>query len=129
MKSNQQNKVVRFILRTIDIMLPRVSPRVHWNADPFQNATKRKKRFGGLFMAVLPAFVALFFGWLSLSMTIAEKHGRFSLILLYVALLCVSYYVIAVSLRIAPKTPLSVSVPIAIVTWASVAWMIWKTWL
>jgi hypothetical protein len=107
-------------------MVPHAYPRIRWNSDPFQKATKRKKRFGGFFMAIFPIFVAIFYGWINLCVVMAEKYGRYSLILLYIALLCVSYYAVAISLKVAPKTPLSVSVPIAIVAWSPIAWMIWK---
>ncbi|HSY74906.1 MAG TPA: hypothetical protein VK810_05505, partial [Dongiaceae bacterium] len=101
--------------------------RPQMDKDPFQKATGEQKRIGGFFMAVFPIFAAIFFGWISLCVVVAEHYGRFSLILLYIVLLCVTYYSVAVSIKVAPKIPLSVSVPISIVSWSPIAWMIWKT--
>jgi len=63
MKLNQQNKFVRFILRTIDVLVATLGHgyaprRVCWDEEPFQKATEAEKRFGGLFMAIWP--IALF---------------------------------------------------------------------
>jgi hypothetical protein len=132
-KLNQKNKFVRFILRAIERIIAFEMRRKPQNdEEPFQKATDRQKRIGGFFMATWPVFVAIYFGWIGLSVVMTERYGRYSLILLYAVLICVTYTVVFASFKIAPKTPLSVSVPIAIAIWSVIAWFvarwIWKQW-
>jgi hypothetical protein len=55
MKLDQHNIFVRFILRTIDVVVSfRTGRRVHWDEEPFQKASETQKRVGGLFMALFP---------------------------------------------------------------------------
>jgi hypothetical protein len=56
-KFNQHNKFVRFILRTIDVLVSFRSGRiVRWDEDPFQKSSETQKRVSGLFMALFPIF-------------------------------------------------------------------------
>jgi hypothetical protein len=55
MNLNQHNKFVRFILRTIDVLVSFRSGRiVRWDEEPFQKSSEAQKRVGGLFMALFP---------------------------------------------------------------------------
>jgi len=127
MKLNQQNKFVRFILRAIDIIITtEMYRRPQMDKNPFQKATEEQKRTGGFFVAFLPVFAALFFGWIGLCVVMTERFGQYSLIPLCLVFLGATYYVIYISIKIAPKIPLSISVPIAVITWSVFAWRLWK---
>jgi hypothetical protein len=96
-------------------------------SEPFQKATKEEKRYGGLFMAFIPAFFLVFmanrksFGKVVDSM----MYGQHSIIWLYLGVFILIGGIGGSLIVIGPKTPLSVSVPIAIVMWVIFGWYAW----
>lgn len=130
---NQQNKIVRFILRAIDVLVATFGPgnfarRVRWDEDPFQRATEEQKRFGGVFMVLVPTLSLVAFrkwrafdGWLNSMM-----YGRHSIIWFYLTVIgagCCGIFALSI---IAPKIPLRISVPTAILMWIAFGWYAWR---
>jgi hypothetical protein len=129
-KRHSQNKFLRGFLRTIDVLMAiRFGRSVRWDKEPFQKATKAQSLYGGLFMAVLPIFFLIFMGnYKSFDAALNSMiAGRHSIIWLYVGTFVLVGGIGGLLFVIAPKTPLFVSVPIAIVMWPILGWFIWNT--
>ena len=122
MKLNQQNKFVRFILRTIDLITAFYGHgirRIRWDQDPYQKADLSQKRAAALFMALSPIFFLIFFGrrksfdsWVDSMM-----YGRHSIIWFYLAFIGTVCFALVIGYKVAPKIPLFVSIPMAIMAW------------
>ena len=129
MKLNQQNIFVRFILRTLDVIVALLAGgRIHWDRDPYPKATEAQKRVSGLFMALFPiAYLIfsenekLFESWMDSMM-----YGHRSIIWLYLGVAGMVCFAFVVGSKVAPKIPLFISVPIAIMAWPIFLWCAWK---
>lgn len=125
---NQQNKFVRFILRVMDVLAAGyILRRVHWDKDPYQKATEPEKSSGGLFMVLFPiGFYILLKNTKSLDAWMnSMMYGRHSIAWLYVAWIGVACLGVFIMLKIGPKIPLFISVPIAVVAWPTFLWWGW----
>jgi hypothetical protein len=126
MKPNRQNKFVRFILRTIDVCVAFYVPRpVHWKDEPFQKATGTQWRLGWFFIACMPIFMGFFVSSNSIhSFVNSAGDGRHSVVWLYVGFIGIVLISIFCWLKIGPKVPLYVSIPVAIVAWIYCIWLL-----
>ena len=126
MKPKQQNKIVRFILRAIDVCVAFYIPRpIYWKEKPFQKATGTQWRLGWFFVAGMPIVMLLFVSNNSIhSFLDSAANGRRSVIWLYVGF--IGFVLIAIYgwLKIGPKVPLYFSIPIAIVAWIYCIWLL-----
>jgi hypothetical protein len=125
-KLNQHNKFVRFILRTIDVVVSLRSGRiVRWNEDPFQKATETQKRISGLFMAIFPISFLIFLKNDKAVDSCVELMLRSSVAWLYLCFIGGVCFALLIAFKIAPKIPLIISVPIAVVAWPVFLWFAW----
>jgi hypothetical protein len=132
MKLNQQNKVVRFILRVIDVLVANFGHgyfprRVRWDEEPLQKATEVQKRVGGLFMALWPISLLIFFlnrkffdSWVD-----SMIYGRHSIVWFYLAFIGAVCFALLIAFKVAPKIPLYLSIPVAIAAWPIFLWFAW----
>jgi hypothetical protein len=128
MKLDQNNGFVRFILRAIDLFVGLYIPRrVRWEEQPFQKATRWEKRFGGLFMVIIPAiFLCVAAGLKDFDRALdSMMYGHHSIIWLYVGFFVFAGAMLGIVLVVGPKIPLFVTVPVAILMWAILAWYAW----
>jgi hypothetical protein len=122
-KLNQQNIFVRFILRTIDVIVSLRSGRiVRWDKEPYQKATQTQKRVGGLFMALFPILFLIFLQNIKLFDSWINSMLHNSVAWLYLAFIGGVCFALLIAFKVAPKTPLIVSVPIAVVAWPLFLW-------
>jgi hypothetical protein len=127
-RHSQQNVFVRFILRTIDVLVSLYFGRsTRWGEEPFRKATQAERRVGGLFMALWPMSMLIFMrcskpfgGWVDSMM-----YGHHSIIWLYLAFIGVVCFAIFIALKIAPKISLAVSIPTAAIMWPVLLWYAW----
>lgn len=133
MKLNQQNKTVRFVLRAIDVIVAtfghgRLPRRIRWNEDPFQKATEEEKHYAGLFMAFIPIFFLVFFANMKSfgSWVDSMMYGHHSIVWLYLSAFILIGGIGGILFAVGPKTPLFVSVPVAVVMWPILLWFVWK---
>jgi hypothetical protein len=123
---NQQNKFVRFILRTIDVVVSfRTGRRVRWNEEPFQTSSEAQKRVGGLFMALLPICSLIFLKNTKLVDSWIDSILRSSVAWLYLGFIGGVCFALLIAFKVAPKIPSIVSVPIAFVAWPVFLWFAW----
>jgi len=126
MKLNQHNKSVRFIMRTIDVLVSFRSGRiVHWDKEPFQKATQTQKRIGGLFMALFPISFLILLRNVKLVDSWVDSMLHSSVAWLYLAFISGVCFALLIAFKVAPKIPLIVSVPIAFVAWPVFLWFAW----
>lgn len=99
------------------------------NDEPFRKATQTEKRVGGCFMTFLPFFFMTVLFKNNLIDKIIDEMTKCHLWAIGLVSIC---FFAAVSaglgfrFYIAPKIPLSVSVPFALLNWLLLAWLIWK---
>ena len=126
MKLNQQNIFVRFILRTIDVVVSfRTGRRVRWDEEPFQKSSEAQKRVGGLFMALFPISFLILSENIKLVDSWMDSILRNSVAWLYVGFIGGVCFALLIAFKVAPKIPLIVSVPIAVVAWPVFLWFAW----
>jgi hypothetical protein len=126
MKINQHNIFVRFILRMIDVMVSFRSGRiVRWDEEPYQKSTETQKRIGGLFMALFPISFLILFKNIRLVDSWMNSLLRSSVAWLYFGFIGGVCFALFIALKVAPKIPLLVSVPIALVAWPVFLWFAW----
>lgn len=126
MKLNQHNKFVRFILRAIDVLVSFRSGRiVRWNEEPLQKSSEAEKRFGGLFMALFPICVLIFLKNDTLVDSWIDSMLKSSVAWLYLAFIGGVCIALLIAFKVAPKIPLIMSVPFAVVAWPIVLWFAW----
>jgi hypothetical protein len=126
-KLNQQNIFVRFILRAMDVLVTLllyqgVNTSRRLDRESFQKATEAQKRIGGLFMALWPIFLLVgissaksFWGWM-------DSH----IVWQYAAFIGIACFGVFIAFKVAPKIPLYVSIPIAVIMWPILGWFVWK---
>ena len=78
-------------------------------------------------MALWPVSLLIFFGngktfdgWVDSMM-----YGRHSIIWLYLAIISVVCVALVIGFKVAPKIPLAVSIPVAVVMWPLFLWFAW----
>jgi hypothetical protein len=128
MRLNQQNKFARVILRVIDVCVSFYDYRlVRWDKKPFRKATQGEWRYGSLFMAFIPIFFLIFLENMKSFDAVVNStiDGRHSLVWLYLGVFILVGGIGGALFAIAPKTPLYVSVPIAVVMWPVLGWFFW----
>jgi hypothetical protein len=126
MNLNQHNKFVRFILRTIDVLVSFRSGRiVRWDEEPFQKSSEAQKRVGGLFMALFPICFLIFLKNAKLVDSWVDSILRSSVAWLYLGFIGGVCLALLIAFKVAPKIPLIVSVPIAFVAWPVFLWFAW----
>jgi hypothetical protein len=125
MKLDQQNTLIRFVLRAIDIFASAYLGRaVHWDKDPLQKATKPEMRCSFFFMALFPPFM-----WVSMKHSkFLEKGadfvtiGHHSIIWLCAVFgITVGFAVLAIWM-IGQRIPVFISAPIALIGWPLIIW-------
>jgi hypothetical protein len=129
MKLNQHNGFVRFILRAIDVLVGYYVPRrVRWDQEPYRKATGSEKRFGGLFMIIIPAiFLAVVVGHKYFDKAVnSMMYGRHSITWLYVGFFVLAGGIGLILPIVGPKISLRASIPVAVLLWAILAWYAWK---
>jgi hypothetical protein len=100
---------------------------IHLN-EPFKKATKNEKRVDGCFMALWPLFLAFMlnhtdsFG----AMVDSMIYGRHWMGWFYLGSTVLLGSGVFFAIKIAPKIPLFISVPIAVASWPILAWVVWK---
>jgi hypothetical protein len=125
-KLNQHNKFVRFILRTIDVLVSFRSGRiVRWDEEPFQKSSEAQKRVGGLFMALFPILFLIFLMNAKLVDSWVDSILRSSVAWLYLGFIGGVCFALLIAFKVAPKIPLIISVPIAVVAWPIFLWFAW----
>ena len=98
------------------------------NDEPFRRATKSEKRVGGCFMALLPAFFAVVMTHTQSfdAMVDSMMYGHVWMGWFYLGFIAVVGGGVWFAIKVAPKIPLYVSVPVAMVTWPILAWFLWR---
>jgi hypothetical protein len=126
MRPNQQNKFIRFILRSIDLFVSLYLHRsVHWEREPFQKASPAQWRAGWLFVACLPIpFLVVSYSHSIGSFLDHAGDANHSILWLYVALIGFALIEIFVWFKIGPKVPLYFSIPTAIGEWIYCIWLL-----
>jgi uncharacterized protein YacL len=125
-KLNQHNKFVRFILRTIDVLVSFRSGRiVRWDEEPFQKSSEVQKRVGGLFMALFPISFLIFLKNAKLVDSWVDSMLRSSVAWLYLGFIGGVCFALLIAFKFASKIPLIISVPIAVVAWPVFLWFAW----
>ena len=126
MKLNQQNIFVRFILRIIDVVVSFRSGRiVRWDEEPYQKSSEAQRRVGGLFMALFPISFLIFLKNLKVVDSCVDSMLRSSVAWLYLCFIGGVCFALLIAFKIAPKIPLIISVPIAVVAWPAFLWFAW----
>ena len=98
---------------------------VHTNKEPFRRATLIEKRYGSCFMAILP-LTGIFISRYSKSfdpLLDSFMYGHRSMLWFYLGFILFAGCMGVFMTVIVPKIPLFVSVPIAIVSWLTIAWL------
>jgi hypothetical protein len=100
--------------------------RVNTNGEPFRKATTTEKRVGGCFMVLFPsAMILIACKAKSLDPLINFlMYGHYPLILLYVGYIALITAVVLFAIFVAPKIPLFVSAPLAVISWAAIIWLL-----
>jgi len=125
-KLNQHNKFIRFILRTIDVVVSfRTGRRIRWDEEPFKKSSESQRRVGGLFMALFPISFLIFLKNAKLVDSWVASMLRSSVAWLYLGFIGVACFAVFIAFKIAPKIPLIISVPIAVLAWPTVLWFAW----
>ena len=100
---------------------------IRLNDEPFQKATQTEKRVGGCFMALWP--LVLTFATIHTKsfdqMIDSMIYGRHWMGWFYLGYMALIGNAVFFAIKIAPKIPLSVSIPIALVSWPILAWVVW----
>ena len=123
---NQHNIFVRFILRTIDVAISfRSGRRVRWDEEPYQKSSEAQRRVGGLFMALLPILSLIFIKNAKLVDSWVDSMLRSSVAWLYLGFIGGVCVALLIAFKVAPKIPLFLSVPIAVVAWPVLLWIGW----
>jgi len=126
MKLNQHNKFVRFILRTIDVLVSFRSGRIiRWGEEPFQKSSEAQKRVGALFMALFPISSLILLKNNKLVDSWVDSMLHSSVAWLYLAFVGGVCFALFIAFKVAPKIPLIASVPIAFVAWPVFLWFAW----
>jgi quinol-cytochrome oxidoreductase complex cytochrome b subunit len=125
MRFNQQNGFVRFVLRTIDVLISfRTMRTVRWDQDPFQKSNKGKWRSGWIFLATVPIFMVIFTTNSSIHSFIdSVTERRRSVVWFYMAFIGFVLLGVFGWIKIGPKIPLYISIPAAIVAWFYCVWL------
>jgi hypothetical protein len=95
--------------------------------EPFRKATETEKRVGGCFMALWPLFLAFMmshtesFG----AMVDSMMYGHHWMGWFYLGSIVLLGSGVFFAIKVAPKVPLFISIPIAIVSWPILAWVVW----
>jgi len=126
-ESNASKRFWHSSLQLIDVLCGIYFWRgLRWNDEPFRKATETEKRVGGCFMALWPLFLAFMmchtesFGATVDSM-IYGHHWMGWFYLGFIALVGSGMFF---AIKVAPKIPLFVSIPLALVSWAILAWIV-----
>jgi len=132
-KLNQQNIFVRFILRTIDVIVTLwlyqgIGVSRRWDEEPFKKADKSEWRHGCFFVAILPVALVTFMRTLELIPNTFYNSG-YATVLLWAGFVILVSIAVFVSIKITPKIHLSVSIPIAVITWPVCLWYAVNHWV
>jgi hypothetical protein len=96
--------------------------------EPFRKATQTEKRVGGCFMALWPLVLALVANGTGSIGDMVDSfiYGRYWMGWFYLGYVALIGSVVFFAIKIAPKIPLFISIPISLVSWPIFAWIIWK---
>jgi hypothetical protein len=99
---------------------------VRTNGEPFRRATTTEKRLGGCFMIVIPLLMLLIMTNTKSfdSIVDALMYGRCSMLWFYIGYIAVISGGVLLGIFIAPRIPLFVSVPLAVMSWGALAWLL-----
>jgi hypothetical protein len=95
---------------------------VRWDKEPYQKATLTQKRVGGLFMALFPISFLILFQNINFFDSWLNSMLNSSIAWLYLAFIGMVCFALLIAFKVAPKIPLLVSVPIALVAWPLFLW-------
>ncbi len=112
-------------LRMVDVFCGVYFRRgVNMNEEPFRKATLTEKRVGGCFMFFLPAFLMFVMSNDKSfdKMVDSMMYGHVWMGWFYVGWITLVGAGIVFAVKVAPKIPLFVSVPLALVSWLVLAW-------
>lgn len=124
MKSHQQNAVLRTILRAVDVIVSMfLGLSIRWDKEPFRKATRIDWRVGWFFVACFPICMLAFGGNPSFP-SILDVADRYSTIWLYVGFIGFAMIGAAVLMKIGPKVPLYLSIPVALTAWIYTVWLV-----
>ena len=116
-------------LRMIDIFCGVYFRRgMRMNEKPFRKATETERRVGSCFMFFLPAFFTLVMSndkYLD-EMVDSMMYGHVWMGWFYVGWIALIGGGVIFAIKVAPKIPLSISVPSAVASWLVLAWFVWK---
>jgi hypothetical protein len=91
------------------------------SGEKFQKATKSDYRFHFFFFATLPLFMLI--GEWVLSFIPQSTQSGFPFWLALTVMMVIFVFLI---LTLAKKTPLFISLPLAVIAWSLFAWSVWK---
>jgi hypothetical protein len=125
MKPKQQNKFVRFILRTIDVVIAfRFGRRVRWKEKPFRKATNFELRVGWFSVAFFPMLFLLMAAFDKPVDSFAVYAEHHSVLWLYAGFMAMGLFMVFCLVYIGPKVPLYFSIPVAIVASIYCVWLL-----
>src|SRR5579864_4064065 len=117
MRTIQQNKFVRFVLRAIDICVALYIPRrIHWEREPFQKATATQWRVGWFCVAWAP-IIMLVFGCSHSIHSFLDTAEAHSIVWLYLAFIAFGLITVLCIVKVGPIIPLYISVPTGLTAW------------
>jgi multidrug transporter EmrE-like cation transporter len=94
------------------------------SGEPFEKATKFDYRFCFFAFATLPIFVPIG-AWLLEKIPNSIQNGRYFGIWLGIGFVFIVTIGVFIFPKIARRTPLFVSIPVAIIAWPVYAWLFW----
>jgi len=98
---------------------------VRWDEEPYQKSTETPKRIGGLFMAIFPISFLILLKNIKLVDSWMDSILRSSVAWLYLGFIGGVCFALLIAFKVAPKIPLVVSVPVALVAWPVFLWFAW----
>jgi hypothetical protein len=99
------------------------------NNKPYRKATETEKRVGGCFMVLWPFIMTLMMGHTDSfgAMVDSMMYGRHWIGWLYLGYMALIGSALFFAIKIAPKIPLQISVPAAVISWLFLAWTVWTS--
>jgi hypothetical protein len=105
---------------------------IYWNEEPFQKAAKSEWRHGCFYVAIMPVVFVAFMRICALipnSVANSFFNSGYATILLWAGFVVVVFVGGFALIKITPKIPLSVSIPIGVVTWPLCMWYAVAHWV
>ena len=120
-------RVQHTVLQLIDFFVGLYFWRFRVQDEPFRKATETEKRTGACFMVLFPAAMALMLTHTQKVDAYVDSMttGRHWIGWLYISFMAVIGGAAVFGLTVAPKIPLSVTVPAAVLSWLTMGWVIW----